>query len=55
MQFTDSKYSFKPTSDKYDESDSGNFWTGKAVKSYADSNYLSLKNGGTVTGLLKLK
>ena len=55
MQFTDSKYSFKPTSDKYDDSDTSNFWTGKAVKSYADSNYLSLKNGGTVTGLLKLK
>lgn len=55
MQFTDSKYSFKPTSDKYDDSDPSNFWTGKAVKSYADSNYLSLKNGGTVTGLLKLK
>lgn len=55
MQFTDSKYSFKPTSDKYDDSDPSNFWTGKAVKSYADSNYLSLKNGGTVTGLLKLR
>lgn len=55
MQFTDSKYSFKPTSDKYDQSDPSNFWTGKAVKSYADSNYLSLKNGGTVTGLLKLR
>lgn len=54
MQFTDSKYSFKPTSDKYDQSDPSNFWTGKAVKSYADSNYLSLKNGGTLTGLLKL-
>lgn len=53
MQFTDSKYSFKPTSDKYDDSDSSNFWTGKAVKSYADSNYLPL-TGGTLTGLLKL-
>lgn len=53
MQFTDSKYSFKPTSDKYDDSDPSNFWTGKAVKSYADSNYLPL-TGGTLTGLLKL-
>lgn len=54
MQFTDSKYSFKPTSDKYDQSDPSNFWTGKAVKSYADSNYLSLKNGGTMTGNITL-
>lgn len=53
MQFTDSKYSFKPTSDKYDQSDSNNFWTGKAVKSYADARYLPL-TGGTLTGLLKL-
>lgn len=53
MQFTDSKYSFKPTSDKYDQSDPSNFWTGKAVKSYADANYLPL-SGGTLTGLLKL-
>lgn len=55
MQFTDSKYSFKPTSDKYDTSDSDNFWTGKAVKNYVDNNMPSMDGylpltGGTVTG-----
>ncbi len=59
MQFTDSKYYFKPTSDKYDQSDPSNFWTGKAVKSYVTgsmpdmSDYLPL-TGGTLTGPLKL-
>lgn len=55
MQFTDSKYSFKPTSDKYDTSDSDNFWTGKAVKNYVDNNMPSMDGylpltGGDVTG-----
>lgn len=55
MQFTDSKYSFKPTSDKYDTSDSDNFWTGKAVKNYVDNNMPSMEGylpltGGDITG-----
>lgn len=55
MQFTDSKYSFKPTSDKYDTSDSDNFWTGKAVKNYVDNNMPSMDGylpltGGDITG-----